>query len=140
MIIASLHRPAAVALSQGEAKATIVESTDTPQGPPPLSPPEFLFFKPKIPTDGLPTKLEVWPAMLDINLSARLSAQDEDQLLNNIWIGLLGVEALMVLGVALRAVVSSRLFTAIGGRKDSRGVIMGVASEYHDVDGYWARE
>lgn len=55
------------------------------------------------------------------NLSATLSTllakaaqQDEDQLLNGIWIGLLSVEALMVLGVALRglvgAVASSRRF------------------------------
>ncbi|KAH6842752.1 hypothetical protein B0I37DRAFT_417909 [Chaetomium sp. MPI-CAGE-AT-0009] len=68
--------------------------------------------------------------MPDINLSARLSAhmQDEDQLLNNIWIGLLGVEALMVLGVALRAVASSRLFTTVARRKDSRDdTMMNVA-------------
>ncbi|KAK4248033.1 hypothetical protein C7999DRAFT_13977 [Corynascus novoguineensis] len=52
--------------------------------------------------------------MPDISLSALLSQQNEDQLLNNIWIGLLSVEALMVLGVALRglvgAVASSRFF------------------------------
>lgn len=32
---------------------------------------------------------------------------DEDQLLNGIWIGLLSVEALMVLGVALRSLVGA---------------------------------
>ncbi|SPQ26783.1 992bd59f-c947-4386-bcd8-7b3793a1c7f1 [Thermothielavioides terrestris] len=31
----------------------------------------------------------------------------EDDLLNSIWIGLLGVEALMVLGVALRGLVGA---------------------------------
>ena len=49
-----------------------------------------------------------------VDLAALIADQDEDKLLNNIWIGLLGVEALMVLGVALRglveAVSSSRLF------------------------------
>ncbi len=49
-----------------------------------------------------------------VDLAALLAEQDEDKLLNNIWMGLLGVEALMVLGVALRglvgAVSSSRLF------------------------------
>lgn len=46
--------------------------------------------------------------MLDLLLT-RLThlAQDEDQLLNNIWIGLLGVEALMVLGVAVRGLVGA---------------------------------
>ncbi|KAK4032669.1 hypothetical protein C8A01DRAFT_20287 [Parachaetomium inaequale] len=56
------------------------------------------------------------PKLLDLNLPTLVShwQEDEDQLLNNIWIGLLSVEALMVLGVALRglvgAVASSRLF------------------------------
>lgn len=94
--------------------------------------------------------------ILDINLAARLSAQDEDQLLNHIWMGLLGVEALMVLGVALRAVASSRLFAgaaAVGRRQsnlkglrgadaDAAGVGMGVVvgGEYYDGEGYWVRE
>jgi hypothetical protein len=89
--------------------------------------------------------------ILDINLAARLSAQDEDQLLNHIWMGLLGVEALMVLGVALRAVASSRLFAgaAVGRRNSMKGLKvagaagvdnMGVIGEYYDGEGYWVRE
>jgi hypothetical protein len=66
------------------------------------------------------------PKMLDFNLNpaALLShwQKDEDQFLNNIWIGLLSVEALMVLGVALRglvgAVASSRLFGPQKQRRD----------------------
>lgn len=49
-----------------------------------------------------------------------LLASDEDTLLNGIWIGLLSVEALMVLGVALRglvgAVVSSRWWSRCSTR------------------------
>ncbi|KAK3897322.1 hypothetical protein C8A05DRAFT_39130 [Staphylotrichum tortipilum] len=44
--------------------------------------------------------------MLDL-LRTHLAAHDEDQLLNNIWMGLLGVEALMVLGVAVRGLVGA---------------------------------
>jgi hypothetical protein len=40
-------------------------------------------------------------------LLAKAAQQDEDQLLNGIWIGLLSVEALMVLGVALRGLVGA---------------------------------
>jgi len=36
-----------------------------------------------------------------------LSNRSEDELLNGIWIGLLGVEVLMVVGVALRGVVGA---------------------------------
>ncbi|KAK0708102.1 hypothetical protein B0H67DRAFT_494459 [Lasiosphaeris hirsuta] len=39
-----------------------------------------------------------------LNVSAAL-AGDEDELLNGIWISLLSVEALMVIGVALRGLV-----------------------------------
>lgn len=106
--------------------------------------------------------------ILDTNLasrlSARLSAQDENQLLNHIWMGLLGVEALMVLGVALRAVATSRLFTAAAGavtgssssssRRNSMMVMKGsglgsremvvggvpVVGEFYDGEGFWVRE
>lgn len=72
--------------------------------------------------------------MLDLSALLAAHMQDEDKLLNNIWIGLLSVEALMVLGVALRglvgAVASSKLFVgggqnyhrpsgSYGGRKGS---------------------
>jgi hypothetical protein len=40
-------------------------------------------------------------------LFAKAAQQDEDQLLNGIWIGLLSVEALMVLGVAVRGLVGA---------------------------------
>jgi hypothetical protein len=40
-------------------------------------------------------------------LLAKAAQQDEDQLLNGIWIGLLSVEALMVLGVAVRGLVGA---------------------------------
>ncbi|KAK0709856.1 hypothetical protein B0T26DRAFT_652498 [Lasiosphaeria miniovina] len=46
-----------------------------------------------------------------LNISAVLSG-DEDELLNGIWISLLSVEALMVIGVALRSlfgVIAPRL-------------------------------
>lgn len=42
-----------------------------------------------------------------LNLSTLLADHSEDELLNGIWIGLLGVEALMVLGVALRGLVGA---------------------------------
>jgi len=77
--------------------------------------------------------------MLDINLSALLSQQSEDQLLNNIWIGLLSVEALMVLGVAVRglagAVASSRLFGHQRRRSSTAGSesLGPVASGYEEV-------
>lgn len=43
--------------------------------------------------------------MVNINIAAALADHDEDQLLNGIWIGLLSVEALMVVGVALHGLV-----------------------------------
>ncbi|KAK4151527.1 hypothetical protein C8A00DRAFT_17072 [Chaetomidium leptoderma] len=66
------------------------------------------------------------------SLSTLLAAQDEDQLLNGIWIGLLSVEALMVLGVALRglvgAVASSRFFEERRQRRRRSSVGMGMGS------------
>jgi len=47
---------------------------------------------------------------MSVNISAAL-AGDENELLNGIWIGLLGVETLMVVGVAVRS-----LFKAIASR------------------------
>ncbi|KAL2162265.1 hypothetical protein VTH06DRAFT_7178 [Thermothelomyces fergusii] len=59
--------------------------------------------------------------MLDLNNFAGLFAhQSEDQLLNNIWIGLLGVEALMVLGVALRGLLGAVASSRLARRRQSR--------------------
>ncbi|KAK1759787.1 hypothetical protein QBC47DRAFT_398590 [Echria macrotheca] len=44
--------------------------------------------------------------MVSLNVSALLAA-DEDELLNGIWIGLLSVEALMVVGVAMRGLIGA---------------------------------
>ncbi|KAL2187197.1 hypothetical protein L209DRAFT_298559 [Thermothelomyces heterothallicus CBS 203.75] len=57
--------------------------------------------------------------MLDISLSGLLAQQSEDQLLNNIWIGLLSVEALMVLGVALRGLLGAVASSRLAGRRRS---------------------
>ncbi|AEO64376.1 uncharacterized protein THITE_2110477 [Thermothielavioides terrestris NRRL 8126] len=55
----------------------------------------------------------------------------EDDLLNSIWIGLLGVEALMVLGVALRGLVGAVAASRVGAaaqRRWRRGFSVGMAS------------
>jgi hypothetical protein len=54
-------------------------------------------------------------------------AQDEDQLLNNIWIGLLGVEALMVLGVAVRGLVGAVSSSRSRRRRSSVGTVSGMS-------------
>lgn len=41
-----------------------------------------------------------------VNISAAI-AGDEDELLNGIWISLVSVEALMVIGVAIRGLIST---------------------------------
>jgi hypothetical protein len=63
---------------------------------------------PNLPT--LPTLPTLNPTALLSRLSLlvhRFQQQDEDQLLNGIWIGLLSVEALMVLGVMVRGLVGA---------------------------------
>jgi hypothetical protein len=42
-----------------------------------------------------------------LSFNALLAQHGEDRVLNGIWIGLLSVEALMVLGVALRGLVGA---------------------------------
>ncbi|KAK3303215.1 uncharacterized protein B0T15DRAFT_513420 [Chaetomium strumarium] len=64
---------------------------------------------------------------------------DEDQFLNRIWIGLLGVEALIVLGVALHGLVgaasSSRLLAR--RRRSSAGIEWGSMSPAKVERGLW---
>jgi hypothetical protein len=49
--------------------------------------------------------------------NSRLQDLEEHQLLNGIWIGLMSVEALMVLGVALRSLVGSVLSSSSSSRR-----------------------
>jgi hypothetical protein len=72
-------------------------------------------------------------AMKMLNISTILTS-DEDQVLNGIWIGLLSVEALMVLGVAVRGLVgavSSRFMTHPAHAKGSSSSSVG------DITGIW---
>jgi hypothetical protein len=65
---------------------------------------------------------------------------DEDQFLNRIWIGLLGVEALIVFGVALRrlvgAVSSSKLLAR--RRRSSAVIEWGSMSPAKVEKGLWS--
>jgi hypothetical protein len=66
-----------------------------------------------------------WSALL---AAAKAATKDEDRLLNGIWIGLLSVEALMVLGVVVKGVVDRRARRrrmrkgSVGKRRRSLGV------------------
>ncbi|KAK4126825.1 hypothetical protein N657DRAFT_630777 [Parathielavia appendiculata] len=93
--------------------------------------------------------------LLDINtakfttLLSRLPIllqQDEDQLLNGIWIGLLSVEALMVLGVMVRGLfrglASSKWFRSGLGQRTrhsmTHSVDMGVTRRMNEERHQWA--
>ncbi|KAK4238333.1 hypothetical protein C8A03DRAFT_15181 [Achaetomium macrosporum] len=63
---------------------------------------------------------------------------DEDQLLNRIWIGLLGVEALIVMGVALRGLLAAVSSSRLLGHRTRSSADVGLSMSPAKVErGLW---